>query len=140
MELKDEEACSICGTRHPRTEMHINAKFEEARCRPCFERYGDVPLETLSAALSIFNLNIIDIPREDLDGLVTLQKKKIALNRDTDKKIIDMTNAVWVFRREKRIKDVQKKAEEERDIINTQINGIIKAIKDMVEERKKWGT
>lgn len=130
MGYKDEETCSICGTRHPHIEMHINTLFEEARCKPCFERYGDVPLETLSAALARFDLNIIDIPREDLDVLVLLQKRKIKLNRETEKKIIDTANALWVFRREKRLEDVQKKAKEERDRINAGIDGIIKEIKE----------
>lgn len=126
----DEDTCSICGTRHPHIEMFVNAKFDEARCKPCFERYGDVPLETLSAALSRFDLNIIEIPREDLDGLVSLQKKKITLNRETEKKMINLANAVWVFRREKRIGNVQKKAQDERDSINVEIDSMIKAIKE----------
>lgn len=130
MGFNDEETCSICGTRHPHIEMHINALFEEQRCKPCFERYGDVPLETLSAALARFDLNIIDIPREDLDVLVSLQKKKITLNRETEKKIAGLTGSKWVFRREKRLEDVQKKAKEERDRINAGIDGIIKEIKE----------
>lgn len=130
MGYKDEETCSICGTGHPHTEMHINAKFEEARCKECFERYGDVPLETLSAALCRFNLNIMDIQRVDLDVLVSLQKKKIDLNRKTERKIIGTANALWGFSREKRIESVQKKAKEERDRINAGIDGIIKSIKD----------
>lgn len=132
---KDEETCSICGTKRPHTEMHVNAKFEEARCKNCFERYGNVPLETLSAALSSFNLNIIDIPRVDLDVLISMQNKKIKLNRETEKKIIDLTNGLWVFRREKKIKDVQKKANEERDRINLGIDSIIKEIKEKKNER-----
>lgn len=130
MGFKDEETCSICGTKHPHIEMAINAKFEEARCKSCFERYGDVPLETLSASLTRFNLNIMDIPREDLDMLVSLQKKKIALNRETEKKIAGLTGAKWVFRREKRLEDVLKKATEERDRINREIDDMIKGIKD----------
>lgn len=132
--MGDEETCSICGTKHPHIEMYINAKFEEVRCKPCFERYGDVPLETLSAALTRFDLNIMDIPREDLDKLVSLQKKKIALNRKTEQKIIDTANALWVFRRERRIEDVRKKAKEERDRINVEIDGVIKAIKEKQKE------
>lgn len=130
MGYKDEETCSTCGTRHPHIEMHINALFEEARCKPCFERYGDVPLETLSAALARLDLNIIDIPREDLDVLVSLQKKKITLNRETEKKIAGLTGSKWVFMREKRLEDVQKKAKEERDRINVEIDGNIKEIKE----------
>ncbi len=130
MGYKDEETCSICGTRHPHIEMHLNAKFEEQRCKECFKRYGDVPLETLSAALCRFDLNIIDIPRVDLDVLISLQKKKIALNRETEKKIAGLTGAKWVFMREKRLESVQKKAKEERDRINAGIDGMIKAIKE----------
>lgn len=130
MGYKDEETCSICGTKHPHIEMVINAKFEEARCKPCFERYGDVPLETLSAALARFDLNIIDIPREDLDVLVSLQKKKISLNRETEKKIAGLTGAKLLLMREKRLKDVQEKAKEERDRINVEIDDRIKEIKD----------
>ena len=130
MGYMDEETCSICGTGHPHTEMHVNALFEEARCKECFERYGDVPLETLSAALARFDLNIIDIPREDLDVLVLLQKKKIALNRETEKKIAGLTGGKWVFMREKRLEDVQNKAKEERDRINAGIDGVIKSIKE----------
>lgn len=134
MGYKDEETCSICGNRHPHIEMVVNAKFEEARCKVCFERYGNVPLETLSASLCWFGMNIMDIPRVDLDVLVSLQKKKITLNRETEKKIIDMTNALWVFRREKSIENVQKKAKEERDRINAGIDGIIKEIKEKQEK------
>ncbi|MBU1067274.1 hypothetical protein KKE60_05775 [Patescibacteria group bacterium] len=131
MGFKDEETCSICGTKHPHIEMHLNAQFEEARCKPCFERYGDVPLETLSAALARFDLNIIDIPREDLDVLVSLQKKKITLNRETEQKMIDKANALWVFGgRENKIKDIQEKAKVKRDRINAEIDGIIKEIKE----------
>lgn len=130
MDPRGDETCSICGTKHPHIEMHINAKFEEARCKECFERYGDVPLETLSAALTRFDLNIMDIQREDLDKLVSLQKKKIALNRKTEQKMIDTANALWVFRREKKLKDVQEKAKEERDRINNEIDSVIKAIKE----------
>ena len=130
MGYKDEETCSICGTRHPHIEMHINTLFEEARCKPCFERYGDVPLETLSAALARFDLNIIDIPREDLDVLVSLQKKKITLNRETEKRIAGLTGAKWVLLREWRLKRAQEKAKKERDRINAGIDGMIKAIKE----------
>ncbi|MDP3352666.1 MAG: hypothetical protein Q8S44_02880 [Flavobacteriaceae bacterium] len=130
MGYRDEETCSICGTRHPHIEMVVNTNFEEARCKDCFERYGDVPLETLSASLSRFSLNIMEIPRADLDVLVPLQKKKIALNRETDKKIAELTGAKWVFMRKRRIKNVQEKAKEERDRINAGMDGMIKAIKE----------
>lgn len=130
----DEETCSICGNKYQHIEMHINKLFEEARCKPCFERYGDVPLETLSAALSRFDLNIIEIPREDLDALASLQKEKIDLNRMTEKTIEGLAKGKWVFRREKRIEDVLKKAQEKRDRINMGIDGKIKAIKEKQKE------
>lgn len=135
MLYKDEEVCSICGTRHPHIEMRLNANFEEARCKECFERYGDVPLETLCASLANFNLNILDIPREDLDMLVPLQKKKIALNRETDKKISELSGAKWVLMRKRRIENIRKTANEERDRINQEIDDMIKAISEKKEAR-----
>ncbi len=133
MFVKDEEVCSICGTKHPHIEMILNTNFEEARCKSCFERYGDVPLETLCASLAVFNLNILDIQLKYLDLLVPLQKKKIALNKETDKKIAGLSGTKWVFMRKRRIEKLQKEANEERDRINTEIDDMIKAIKERME-------
>lgn len=133
MATKDTATCSICGKEAPMIEMSVNKVFEEERCRECMERYGDVPFETLRASLARFDMDIIRIPRDDLDDLVVLQKEKIALNRETEKKVENLQKAKWVFRREKKIESAKEKAKMERNRINQEIDDLIKVIKTEME-------
>lgn len=105
--------CSICGNYCPSQEMAINSNIMEVRCRDCFKKYGDVPLETLCAALCVYGIHIYDLSEDDLDILVPLQKKKITLNREFDK--------------------IQENANKQRAKINKTIDGTIKKIKENME-------
>jgi len=118
--------CSICGKSCPLQEMAVNINIIEVRCKDCFKKYGNVPLETLCAALCVYGMHIYDLSEDDLDILVALQKKKIDLNRKTERKIIGTVNALRGVGREKRLEDVQKKANNQRAKINQRINGTIK--------------
>lgn len=102
--------CSICGNYRPIEEMAVNANVHEERCRECFKKYGNVPLETLCAALCLHEMHIYDLSENDLDILVFLQKKKISLNRELDK--------------------IQEKADYQREKINQIIDYTIKKIKE----------
>lgn len=137
MQSKTTATCSICGKEVPLIDACINVKFEEERCRECMERYGPVPLETLRAALTRFDLDIIKISQDDRDELVALQKEKIALNRETDKTIEKLEKGKWVFRREKKTEKIKEAAKKERDQINQEIDTIIENIKDEREAESR---
>lgn len=133
-----DQICDVCGKIIPGTELNVNVIFDIARCKPCLEKYGAVPLETLKASLiSTHGLKVKDIPKDKWHELILLQKKKWDLKLDTDKKIEKTKGSILNIGRESKIEKIKQDAAEERKKISQEIEDIIIEIKNTLKQKEE---
>jgi len=129
------QVCSICEKVIPLSEVNSNSLFEEARCTPCFNQYGAVPLETLKAELiSVHDLKIKEIPAMQWHELIMLQKKKWELKLETDEKIAGVKKSFLNIGRENKIDTIKQGSAEERKNINKEMLNLILELKSVKGE------
>lgn len=130
------QKCAICGIIIPVGQICVDSVFEEARCEPCVERWGPLPIASLRAAVSAAGLDWEKISPARRDELLKLQTVWWDFNQGVDKDTRDVRHSILPVFRDVRIFHIKDAADKKRKEMQQEIKRLIEIIKTEMKKEE----